>query len=609
MKQNTAAFPVRELTIAGNPISKYRICYDRTIPGAYANMAHLLQQYIAYTCGKVLSIRRGVWGDEECEILIGPCSRNPDVSHLPEDSVYIEVKGARVHLTGSGRRGPIYAVFTFLEEFLGWRFFTPTLEVCTPAEHLDVPSGARYVFTPPFSYRETSWAMTRDVTYSVKRGLNAGIGIPPSLGGNIGYVRGHGCHTFDDFMLKRNYPDHPEYFADIHGENQNDDTTPPPEGQEELCLTNPDVIRIVTEKVGEWLRSEQDPRLISISQNDNANGYCRCKNCAAQGTPTDNYLKFISKIADHYKDEFPKVTFEMLAYQYTQDPPSKGVRVPKNVGARLCSIRTCGAHAHTDTSCPGHMYGGGSPNRKFVECLEGWAKVCKNVSVWDYTTDFAFYISPYPNFEVIRQNIAFHKKAGTRRLFCQGNNCLSGEFGELRGYLISKMLWNPAMSKKEYYRHMNEFLAAYYGEGWRSIRAYIDLCEKKAHVEGNHFGYYVPPAGYYSKPEADCIIPRDEAFLTEALALWERAARRTKGETCRKNLERSRLSIRHYALCATWKERWEEGDEASRREYEEEAARFRDDVILSRVAFAEGLFLPHAFSPDKPPHTWTGKPL
>ena len=54
----------------------------------------------------------------------------------------------------------------------------------------------------------------------------------------------------------------------------------------------------------------------------------------------------------------------------------------------------------------------------------------------------------------------------------------SAEFGELRAYLVSKLLWNPNMTKEEYYNHMNDFLAGVYGPGWESVRAYIDLAEE-----------------------------------------------------------------------------------------------------------------------------------
>ncbi|MBQ2252689.1 MAG: hypothetical protein II328_01760, partial [Clostridia bacterium] len=123
MTDTRRPYPVKNFKIAGIPIEKFHICYDRMIPGCYAHIANEMQRYIAFATGKYVPVRRGMWGkEEEPEILIGPCSKNPDVSDLSEDSIHIEIKGNKVHLTGSGRRGPVYAVFSFLEDFLGWRF-------------------------------------------------------------------------------------------------------------------------------------------------------------------------------------------------------------------------------------------------------------------------------------------------------------------------------------------------------------------------------------------------------------------------------------------------------------------------------------------------------
>ena len=76
----------------------------------------------------------------------------------------------------------------------------------------------------------------------------------------------------------------------------------------------------------------------------------------------------------------------------------------------------------------------------------------------------------------------FYAENNVKGVFPEGNYMsVSGEFAELRAYLLAKLLTDPMMSEEEYNRHMDEFLAAYYGEGWSYIRAYIDeVCEKAA---------------------------------------------------------------------------------------------------------------------------------
>lgn len=608
-KKTSRAFPVHDISLGGTDISEYVICYDPYIDNPFGYMAYEFRRYIAATCGATLTVYRGVPEDKDLKhkILIGPCDGNPDVENLlGEDGIYIEQKDGNLHLTGQGTRGPVYAIFTFLENYLGWRFFTKDLETCKEQESIDVPDGTKYTYTPPFCYRQTLWEATADTTFSAKRKLNAqtgtelGLSLPPRYGKGVSYVKNLGCHTFDDLITKEAYPDHPEYFADLVGDGSVPEGSEPSKGMDELCLTNPDVLQIVIEKVGAWLEKEEDPRLISISQNDNFNAYCRCDSCRAQGTPTDNYLKFISKVAGHFKDQYPNLIFEMLAYQYTQSPPSEGVEIPDNVGVRLCSIATCAAHAFTEDQYNNFK------NKAFLSDLKAWLSICDNVSVWDYVTNFSYYIAPFPNFEVMRRNVLTHAEHGTKRLFLQGNSTRSGEFGELRAYLCAKLLWEPEMSATEYYACMDEFLEAYYGPGWVNIRKYINLCEEASH-KGNHFSYYTRPCGMIDNDEVERIFdPDDVAFLNEAQSLWDATIAAAQTEEQRERLLRSNLSFRYLRLSCDYKREWVIGNEAQKAAYEDAATELYQDILYYRVEPAEGVNVPVFFDPHKPPYTWTG---
>jgi hypothetical protein len=72
-----------------------------------------------------------------------------------------------------------------------------------------------------------------------------------------------------------------------------------------------------------------------------------------------------------------------------------------------------------------------------------------------------------------------------------GNNTMGGEFGELRAYLLAKLLWNPYMSEDEYKGHMMDFLYYYYCTGGLYMRMYIDLMEEW--TKDVHFGIYSDP--------------------------------------------------------------------------------------------------------------------
>ena len=66
------------------------------------------------------------------------------------------------------------------------------------------------------------------------------------------------------------FDSHPEYFSETNGKRISKRT--------QLCLTNPDVLKIAINRVREWIEEEPDVKIISISQNDWYNP-CECKNC------------------------------------------------------------------------------------------------------------------------------------------------------------------------------------------------------------------------------------------------------------------------------------------------------------------------------------------
>ena len=111
----------------------------------------------------------------------------------------------------------------------------------------------------------------------------------------------------------------------------------------QLCLTNPDVLRIAIEKVKQALRENPGSRLISVSQNDWYNN-CTCPECRkideAEGSNAGSLIWFVNQIAEAIEDEFPDVIIDTLAYQYSRPAP-KNIRPRKNVCVRLCSIEAC----------------------------------------------------------------------------------------------------------------------------------------------------------------------------------------------------------------------------------------------------------------------------
>ena len=111
---------------------------------------------------------------------------------------------------------------------------------------------------------------------------------------------------------------------------------------------------------------------------------------------------------------------------------------------------------------------------------------------------------------------------GVKGMYPEGNynSPKSGEFGELRCYLLAKLMADPMMSDEAYHAYMDEFLAAYYGEGWENIREYIDWsCALAAKKHMNIWNPMSSVLGIKRSERAEVFSRWDEAWdRAEALA-------------------------------------------------------------------------------------------
>ena len=208
---------------------------------------------------------------------------------LPADGLKITVKNGRITLSGGNGRGVLYACYRLLE-LLGCRFYAEDTEVIptlTPAEAAAaLPEGLDITEVSPFEFRDLYWTCTYRPDFAVKRRINAGLAgggshrrdIPPEWGGCIGYAGPHFVHTFERLVpAEEFFESHPEYFSMIGGERTAKHL------YSQLCLSNPEVLAIVIERVKGWLRENPLAEIVSVSQNDSfvIESYCTCPACAA----------------------------------------------------------------------------------------------------------------------------------------------------------------------------------------------------------------------------------------------------------------------------------------------------------------------------------------
>lgn len=405
-----------------------------------------------------------------------------DLPSLGLEGILIKTVGPALILAGN-KRGVLYACYTFLEDYLGCRWFTPDCTVLPKEGTFDLPSlNRRYI--PPLEYRATDYPNSRDADWAVRNKINGTqTQLDEERGGKIAYS--HFVHTFNALIPPEQYFDqHPEYFSEVKGQRIREHT--------QLCLTNPTVLELGLRRVRQWIEEAPQATIFSVSQNDWWN-YCQCPKCTAlaerEGSQSGPILHFVNAIADAIRDEYPDKAISTLAYQYSRKPP-RHVRPRPNVIVRLCSIECCFAHPLESDPF----------NEPFREDIQGWAQICQRLYIWDYVINYAHSIMPFPNLYVLKPNINFFIRNGVKGIYEEANYfSKGGEFAELRTWIMAKTLWDPTYDTD---RAIDEFLAGYYEEAAPFIREYINLIHQRVRDNPDlHLRIGSPPSAGHLPPE------------------------------------------------------------------------------------------------------------
>ena len=454
------------------------IVIDKQASPSEEYAAEEFRQFFHQAAGVKLSIARKIDRPDR-HIFIGPSKMllagnvGFDTEGFGDEDFRIIVRDGNIAIAGGRPRGTLYGVYTFLEDYLGVRFLT--------ADHIHVPQVGDWrvvgpmdrFYHPPLEFRWSFYHETNnDSTFAARLRVNT-VPKEPKFGGKTGTSLIN--HSFYRHCSADKYgQEHPEYFALVDGKRRIDIGG----GGPELCLTNPDVLKIVTESVLSDLDNNPAAKNISVSQNDN-DKYCRCAKCAAldkrEGTPMGSLLTFVNAVADEVAKKHPDVMVGTLSYWYTRKPP-KTIKPRPNVQIQLCSIECCMIHPINDPHCP--------KNVAFCRDMSDWGKICNNIYIWNYNTNFSNYLLPCPNLRVIEPNIRYFVANHAKGVFMQAAyTSPSAEFSELRNYIMANLLWDPNRGGGEL---MDEFLDLHYGRAGEPIRGFIRLVHDNAEASGVH---------------------------------------------------------------------------------------------------------------------------
>ena len=452
-----------------NGSSDYTIVISSEASKSERTAAKELQKYVKDISGAILNISEAPVAYGKM-IYIGynqgvPAFRNAEQYDEEDEGFTYRKVGHDLIVYGGRHRGTLYGVFSFLENELGVRWYTPTVTVVPKRMQYRIPL-LDHSENPAIKVRFTDYYATTaggtKVEWSARNKENMKfVGQKNDYGDIYGFNRSHTMGIF--VPASKYFEKHPEYFALKGGKRVKN-------GQ--LCLTNPEVLQICIKEIKNDIATRPSSLFHSLSQNDNYN-YCECEKCKAveekYGGHSGLILWFVNQVADAIKEEYPNALLNTYAYQYSARPPV-GIKPRDNVAVILTTSGCCLAHPFEER-CKVHPY----DNDAFMDNLEGWSKICDKLFIWEYVVNINHPLSPFVNIPSFGPNVKSFADNHVSGIFAEGRlNAAGGSFAEMKNWIFLKLMWNPQLNTDNLAK---DFIYGYYGKSAPYIWKYFKLCK------------------------------------------------------------------------------------------------------------------------------------
>ena len=549
----------------GENIADYKIVVSATADKSTNYGAQILQKRIKQAINVELPIVTDATAEGGLEIILGDTTRAEcdafNFETLGSES--FQVKNVDNDLVIAGNdRGLLYGVYAYLEA-IGFRFYTVTTERIPYKDEVFVPSEINLTWSPTFDYRETMYCMTWDAEWAVSQRVNSDfmrseLKSNEKYGGFAGYIGGSSwmVHTLWRLLPDSNFTSHPEYFAEVNGARATKNLA----GHwNQPCLTNEGAYQVILQNALLKIESDKKSNILSISENDGGN-YCTCTTCQASYDEygvSGTFYRFINRIAKDIAKEYPDIYIDTLSYSMSKELP-KNIKMEDNVIIRVCP-EMCN-FCNDPTTC--------EQLAEQSKRVTDFSTICKNVYVYFYPINWSNLFSALPSYDAMLYDVRFFAEHGVKGVYAEGYSKENPEFGELKAYLMAKLLANPYMSKGEFWYHYNDFLDGYYGDAAEYIAEYHKLTEEmidKHMQENGHLDHWFEvnenfDFGYDRKTHT-----YDMTYIDQINELWEEAVSCVMGDTL-DHVKKSRIHWTYIELYVTMDERMRYGDSDEREE-------------------------------------------
>ena len=474
----------------------------------------------------------------------------------------IKSVGNDIYMYGEGPHGNADAVYDFLEDLVGCRWYTARGDEYVPKkprlafdklDHSRVPSFVNATFWGGGSpglflnardfYRRSRMDLGFNGEYT-PLGPNyfhsPSQMMPPGVDGSgIGPTNMRPAYKY--FKGKKYFVTNPEYF------------TMTADGKRtihQLCYSNPKLRRELIKNYETVIANEYKggEAVVVCDLNDNSgvpwNGIkvtCACPGCLKLVKKYKDgagpYYDFLFYMSDYFRKKYPLIKIKGLAYMLSEFPVLGVERFPDNV---IIDRSPLWKNFLKPMSHPS--------NAMMLMQMKAWAKKCGEFQFQMYPTIYpAYYFGSWPlvaNVRQLAENLRVSKQIGVARIAgeCGMGAIYQGAFCDLRYFILAQLSRDVTRDEKALAR---EFFTNLYGKAAPLMIKYYEEIEKCEAEEPNFMRWCPDPraALSYLTPEN---LTRWEAMFDEMERLTRDQPRALlKVRTARMNLDEALLLV-HY---------------------------------------------------------------
>lgn len=516
-------------------IENQKTTYSIVVPESAAPVEHTAAEELKQYLNKVFSVEIPIVTEKEVigkAFYIGHTDYAKGLAVLgkSKENWIIKVHNENVVLTGGAAkndRGIIYAVYHFLEDIVGVRWWSYWEEYVPELTELFLEDDFYKEGTPAFYYRKINHCYDCDDYFYYEArsrcnvvgddGLTDGVYHPSikKLGGAMPMGRPWHVHTIDKYFPAKDYFEaHPDWFSwsDLQGERV-------PYGH--YCLSSEGLCDALLQAMLAYIEEDQRlakekgvelPCFYDISFPDYIGSFCQCEACKvklAKFGPSGYAIEFVNKIARAVAEKYPDVKIETLVYSTYLEPPKDDILPEKNVIIRMAQVFVDIIHGIHDRG-----------NSRYLRLLKEWSAICEKAGcefyIWEYMYNL-FLDFPMPIAYRLNDTFRTFHEYGVKGVFIE-NRCLTTDMWELNQFMLTHLLENPYADEEAL---IDDFIEKFYGLAATYVKAY--LLELKRAATENDFSVY-------------CIIESahfnyiDVAVVKKGMVLLEQAMKAVKGD-------------------------------------------------------------------------------